>query len=51
MRGWLQAAVLMLAIPVLGEAQTSFLENCLIRPYEAKPVPPVNFGIRSGFST
>jgi len=42
MRGRLQAAVLMLAISVLGEAQTSFLGNAFIRPYEAKPVPPVN---------
>ena len=42
MRGWFQAAVLMLAVPVLGEAQTGFLGNAFIRPYEAKPVPPVN---------
>jgi outer membrane protein TolC len=42
MRGWLQAAVLV-AVPVLGEAQTGFLGNAFIRPYEAKPVPPVNF--------
>jgi outer membrane protein len=42
MRGWLQAAVLTVAVPVLGEAQTGFLGNALIRPYEAKPVPPVN---------
>src|ERR1700680_3098894 len=42
MRGWLQAVVLTVALPVLGEAQTGFLGNALIRPYEAKPVPPVN---------
>jgi outer membrane protein len=42
MRGWLQAAVLTVAIPALGEAQTGFLGNALIRPYEVKTVPPVN---------
>src|SRR6202049_5351811 len=42
MRGWLQAVVLTVALPVLGEAQTGFLGNALIRPYEAKPVPPVS---------
>jgi outer membrane protein TolC len=42
MKGWFQALVLMLAVPVLGEAQTSFLGNAFIRPYEVRPVPPVN---------
>ena len=27
----------------LGEAQTGFVRNSFIRPYEAKPVQPVNF--------
>ena len=43
MRCWSQAAVLLALIPVLGEAQTGFVRNSIIRPYEAKPVPPVNF--------
>src|SRR5260370_11388243 len=43
MRRWSQAAILLMVIPVLGEAQTGFVRNALIRPYEAKPVPPVNF--------
>src|SRR3984893_6544321 len=43
MKCWSQAAVLLVVIPVLGEAQTGFVRNSIIRPYEAKPVPPVNF--------
>jgi outer membrane protein len=43
MRFGTQAAILLMVIPVLGEAQTGFVRNSLIRPYEAKPVPPVNF--------
>src|SRR5271163_1977138 len=42
MRSWLQATVLIVAVPVLGVAQTGFLRNSIIRPYEMKPVPPVN---------
>jgi outer membrane protein len=42
MRSWLQTAALLLVIPALGEAQTGFLGSAFIRPYEAKPVPPVN---------
>src|SRR5271167_3657608 len=42
MRGWLQATVLIVAVPVLGVAQTGFPRNAFIRPYETKPVPPVN---------
>ena len=42
MRCWSQAAVLLVVIPVLGEAQTGFVRNSFISPYEAKPVPPVN---------
>jgi outer membrane protein len=38
----LRTAALLLIIPALGEAQTGFLGNAFIRPYEAKPVPPVN---------
>jgi outer membrane protein len=41
MKAWFQAAVLMV-VPVLAEAQTGFLGNAIIRPYEAQPVPPVN---------
>src|ERR1700692_3985341 len=41
MRGWLRAAVLA-AVPALVEAQAGFLGNAFIRPYEARPVPPVN---------
>ena len=43
MRNWSQAAVLTVLLPVLGEAQTSFLRNSFISPYEAKPVQPENF--------
>ena len=42
MRCWSHSAVLLLAIPVLGEAQIGFVKNAFVRPYEAKPVPPVN---------
>src|SRR3984893_12700680 len=42
MKCWSQAAVLLVVIPVLGEAQTGFVRNSFIRPYEAKPVPQVN---------
>ena len=43
MRRWWQAAVLLVVIPVLGEAQPDFVRNSFIQPYQAKPVPPVNF--------
>jgi outer membrane protein len=43
MRCWSQAAVLLVVIPVLGAAQTGFVQNSFIRPYEVKPVPPTNF--------
>src|ERR1700694_1826629 len=43
MRCWSQAAVLLVVIPVLGEAQTGFVRSSILWPYEAKPVPPVNF--------
>jgi outer membrane protein len=42
MRLWCQAASLLVIIPVLGVAQTGFVRNSFIRPYEAKPVPQVN---------
>jgi outer membrane protein len=42
MRCWSQAAVLLGIIPLLGEAQTGFVRNSILRPYEAKPVPPVD---------
>ena len=38
-----QAAVLLTVIPGIVEAQTGFLRNSLISPYEAKPVQPVSF--------
>jgi outer membrane protein len=43
MRCWWQAAVLLVVLPVLGQAQTSFVRNSLIRPYEAQPAPPLKF--------
>ena len=43
MRCWLQAAMVSLLLPMLGEAQTGFLRSSFISPYEAKPVPPENF--------
>jgi outer membrane protein len=43
MRYWSQAAVLLVVIPVLGEAQARFVRNSIIGPYSAKPVPSVNF--------
>jgi outer membrane protein TolC len=43
MRLWSQATILLMIIPVLGEAQTGFVRSSILRPYEAKPVPPVNF--------
>src|ERR1700688_5038901 len=43
MRCLSRAAVLLAVIPVLGEAQTGFVPNSILRPYEMKPVSPVNF--------
>ncbi|HME08592.1 MAG TPA: TolC family protein [Bryobacteraceae bacterium] len=43
MRIWLQAALLLLVIPLVTEAQTGFVRNSFIRPYEPAPVPAVNF--------
>jgi len=43
MRFWPPTIALLVFIPVLGEAQTSFVRNSIIRPYEAKSVAPVNF--------
>src|SRR5437879_13685120 len=43
MRCWTHAAVLLVMISVLGRTQTRFVRNALIRPYQAKPVPPVDF--------
>jgi outer membrane protein TolC len=40
---WSQAAVLLLVIPVIGEAQTGFVRNSFLNPYQAKPVAPVTF--------
>ena len=41
MRIW-TARLLLLVIPVIGEAQTGFVRNSFISPYEAKPVASVN---------
>jgi outer membrane protein len=41
MRIW-AARLLLLVIPVIGEAQTGFVRNSFISPYEAKPVASVN---------
>jgi outer membrane protein len=43
MRSWSQAAVVAVLLPVLGEAQTSFVRKSFISPYEAKPVQPEKF--------
>jgi outer membrane protein len=43
MRSWSQATVLAVLLPVLGEAQTGFVRNSFISPYEAKPVQPEKF--------
>jgi outer membrane protein TolC len=40
---WSQATVLLLVIPVIGEAQTGFVRNSFLNPYQAKPVAPVTF--------
>jgi outer membrane protein len=39
----LQAAVLLVVVSALGEAQTGLVRNSIIRPYEVKPVAPVSF--------
>jgi outer membrane protein len=43
MRIWSQAAVLLMVVPGMVEAQTGFVRNSFISPYEAKPVQPVSF--------
>jgi outer membrane protein len=43
MRCWLQAAVVSLLLPMLGESQTGFLGSSFLSPYEAKPIQPENF--------
>jgi outer membrane protein len=40
MKCWPQIAVLSVLLPMLGEAQTNFMRNSFLSPYEAKPVPP-----------
>jgi outer membrane protein len=42
MRCLSHAAFLLAMIPLLGEAQTGFVRNSILRPYEATSVPPVN---------
>src|ERR1700687_2332497 len=43
MRCWWQTAVLLVVIPVIGAAQSGFVRNSIIRPYEATTVPPIHF--------
>jgi hypothetical protein len=43
MRIWSQAAVLVTVIPGFVEAQTGFVRNSFISPYQAKPVQPESF--------
>jgi outer membrane protein len=43
MRNWSHAAVLAVLLHVLGRAQTSFVRNSFISPYQAKPVQPESF--------
>jgi outer membrane protein len=38
-----QARALLIFIPMIVEAQTGFVRNSFISPYEAKPVQPVSF--------
>src|SRR5438445_4856102 len=39
----MRLSVLLFLIGALGDAQTGFVRNSILRPYEAKPVPPVSF--------
>src|ERR1700754_2228112 len=41
-RRW-RVAMLMMIVSVLAEGQTRVIRNTFIRPYEWRPVPPVNF--------
>ena len=43
MRCWSQATVLTVLLSVRGAAQTNFVRNSFIKPYEAKPVPAETF--------
>ncbi len=43
MRIWPPATVLLMAIPGIVEAQTGFVRNSLISPYQPQPVQPVSF--------
>jgi outer membrane protein len=43
MTSWSHAVVLSVLLPVLGEAQTNFVRNSFLSPYEAKPVQPEKF--------
>jgi len=43
MRSWSRAAILLVVVPILGQAQTGFVRNWFIRPYQAQPAPPVDF--------
>jgi outer membrane protein len=43
MRCWRQAAILLIMISLPGRTQTRFLRNAFVRPYQARPVRPVDF--------
>jgi outer membrane protein len=38
-----QAAILLVVLPVLGQAPTGVVRNSFIRPYQTQPLAPVNF--------
>ena len=40
MKSWWHVVVMLVLLPMLGEAQTDLLRHSFISPYEAKPVPP-----------
>ena len=42
MRNWSQAVVLAALLPAFGDAQTGFVRNSFITPYQAKPIEPEN---------
>jgi outer membrane protein len=43
MKSWWHVAVVLVLLPMLGEAQTDLLRHSFISPYEAKPVQLENF--------
>ena len=43
MRCWSQAAMLLMIVFALAKGQTRVIRNAFVRPYEVRPVPPVDF--------